>query len=72
MNDPTPLGKSVDLQMMVYSDQTGDNTTRRFCTIFIIFVKLYLITWISKKQLTVESALFGSKLFSTKHRVEKI
>ena len=46
MNDPTPLGKSVDLWMMADSDHAGENTTRPSCTGFIIFVKLDLITWI--------------------------
>ena len=70
MNDPTPLGKSVYLWMMANSDQTGDNTTRRSRTSSIIFVKLALIIWISKKQPTVESAVFGAKLFIMKRKVE--
>ena len=42
-NTPMPLGKSVDLQMMVDSDHAGDNTPRRSCTGFMIFVNLDLV-----------------------------
>ena len=53
-NAPTHLGKSVDLHMMVDIDHPVDNTTRRSRTGFMIFVNLYLITWISKKHPTAE------------------
>ena len=42
-NAITPLGKSVDLRMMVDSDHSGDKTTRRSCTGFMIFSNLDLI-----------------------------
>ena len=57
---------------MVNSDNAGDKTTRRFRTDFIIFVNLDLVQWISKKQPTVESAVFGAELLAMKHGVEKL
>ena len=72
LNAPTPLGKSVDLQMMAESDHSGNNTNRCSHTGFMIYVNLVLITWLSKKQWTAELAVFGDECFSMKHRVETI
>ena len=69
LNAPMPLGKSVDLQMIDDSDHAGENTTRRSCTGFMIFVNMDSITCLSKKQTTVRSAVFGSDFFAMKHRV---
>ena len=57
LNAPMPLGKSVDLRIMVDSDHPGVNTTSQSCTGFTIFVNLALITQLLKKQPTVESAV---------------
>ena len=54
-----PLGKSVDLWVKLDSDHAGDNTTRRSHTGFMIIVNMDLISWLSKKQPTVESAVLG-------------
>ena len=72
LNYPTPLGNRVDLRMMVDIEHTGDNTTRRSRTGFMIFVNLDLIQLISKKQPTVESAVFRSEFVAMNHRVETI
>ena len=58
LNAHTPLGKSVDMWIMVYSDHAGNKTTRRSHTGFITFVNLDLVQRISKKQPTVESTAF--------------
>jgi hypothetical protein len=36
-NMPKPLGKEVDIQMMVDNDHTGGKQTRCFCTGFLIY-----------------------------------
>ena len=37
---PMPLGKDVDLQMMVDSDHSGDKRIRQFWTDFLIFCNM--------------------------------
>jgi hypothetical protein len=53
MNAPPPLGKNVDLRMMVNSDHTGDKTTRQLRTGFLNFLNMLLINWLSQKQPTI-------------------
>ena len=71
-NAPTSLGNSVDLRMMVYSDHVGYKTTRCSRTVFMIFVNLALIAWLSKKQPNLESAVFVSESVARKHGVETL
>jgi hypothetical protein len=52
-NMPKPLGKEVDIQMMVDSDHAGDKQTGRSRTGFLIYCNMALIIWHSKKQLTM-------------------
>ncbi len=46
---PEPLGKDVDLRMMVDSDHAGDKETQRSRTGFLIFCNNAIIDWLSKK-----------------------
>ena len=71
-NAPDPLGKIVDLRIMVDSDHAGDKSTRRSRTGFMIFMKMYLINWLSKKQPTVETSVFGAEFVAMKHGVETL
>jgi hypothetical protein len=50
---PPPLGKLVDLCMMVDSDHAGEKSTQRSRTGFIIFCNLAPIIWLSKQQVTI-------------------
>jgi hypothetical protein len=50
---PPPLGKNVDLCMMVDSDHAGEKRTQRSHTGFIIFCNLAPIIWLSKQQATI-------------------
>jgi len=70
---PTPRclgGKEVDVRMFVDSDHTGDKLTRRSRTGFLIYVHTALIQWLSKKQSTVETSVFGAEFVAMKHGVE--
>ena len=69
---PPPLGKDVDLQMMVDSDHAGDKRIRQCRTGFLIFCNLALIDWVSKKQPTIETSVFGAKFIAMKHDTEKL
>ena len=46
--------------MMVDSYHAVEKPNSRSCTVFMIFLNIDLITRISKKQPTVESAMFGA------------
>ena len=69
---PTPLGKSVDLRIMVNRNHAGDKMARQSCTGFWILCNTALINCLSKKHPTMESAVFGAKFFSMKHGVETV
>ncbi len=69
---PLPLGKGVDLQMMVDSDHAGDRRIRQSRTGFLIFCNMALIDWVSKKQPTIETSVFGAKFVAMKHGIEKL
>ena len=57
---------------MVDSDHTGDETDRRSRTGYMIFFNMALIDWLSKKQATVEKAVFGSEFVAMTHGVETL
>jgi hypothetical protein len=69
---PPPLGKDVDLRMMVDSDHAGDKRTQRSHTVFIIFFNLAPVVWLSKQQPTIESSVFGAEFVANKHGFETL
>jgi hypothetical protein len=58
-NMPPPLGKDVDLCMMVDSGHVGDKRTRRSRTGLIIICNLAPIIWLSKQQATIETSVLN-------------
>ena len=71
-NAPDPRGKSVDLRMWVDSDHSGDKITRQSRTGYFIFLNTTLIDWLSKKQATIESSVFGAEFIAMKTGVEAL
>ena len=69
---PPLLGEDVDLRMMVDSDHAGDKWIRRSRTGFLIFCNMALIDWVSKKQPTIETSVFGAKFVVMKHGTKKL
>ncbi len=69
---PPPLGKDVDLCMMVDSDHAAEKRTQRSRTGFIIFCKLAPIIWLSKQQGTIETSVFGAEFVAMKHGIEML
>jgi hypothetical protein len=69
---PKPHGKYTDLRMFVDSNHAADKTTRRSITGFLIFCNMALINWVSKKQPTIETSVFGAEFVAMKHGVEKL
>jgi hypothetical protein len=72
MNALPPLGKEVDLCMMVDRNHAGDKLTRRSQTGFLIFLNMLLINWLSQKQPMVESSVFGAEFVAVKLGVETL
>ncbi len=69
---PPPLGKDVDLRMMVDSDHAGDKGTRRSRTGFIVFCNLAPVIWLSKQQATIETSVFGAEFVAMKHGIKTL
>jgi hypothetical protein len=72
LNMPPPLGKGVDLRMMVHSDHAGEKRTRCSRTGFTIFCNLAPIIWLSKQQATIETSVFGAEFVAMKHGIETL
>ena len=60
-NAPKPLGKEVDLRLFCDFDHVGDGKTRRYRNGFFIFLNMAPIVWLSKKQPTIETRVFGTE-----------
>ena len=69
---PKPLGKDVDIRLYVDSDHANDKLTRRSRTGFFIFLNSALIMWLSKKQSTIETSVFGAEFVAMKHGIETL
>ena len=54
------------------SDHAGDKADRRSRTGFMIYLNMAMINWFSKKQTTVETAVFGSEFVALKTAVEAL
>jgi hypothetical protein len=68
-NMAKPLGREVDIRMMVYSDHTGDKQTQRSRTGFLIYCNMALIIWL---QPTIETSVFGTEFVAMKHGIETL
>jgi hypothetical protein len=69
---PPPLGKNIDLCMMVDSDHAGEKKTRHSHTGFIIFCNLVPFIWLSKQQATIETSVFSAEFVAMKHGIEML
>jgi hypothetical protein len=69
---PEPLGNDIDVRMMCDSDHTGEQRTRHSRTGFLILCNMTLIDWVSKRQPTIETSVFGADFVAMKHGIEKL
>ena len=72
MNAPEPRDKDADLRLMVDSDHAGDKVRRQSRTGYYIFLNSALIAWISRRQPTIKTSVFGAEFVAMKHVVEKL
>ena len=54
------------------SDHATDETTRRSRTGYFIYVNSALVNWISKKQATIETSVFGADFVAMKQGMEAV
>jgi hypothetical protein len=71
-NAPAALGKEVDIRLYVDSSHADDRSTRRSRTGFFVYINNALITWVSKKQATIETSVFGAEFVAMKHGIENV
>ena len=62
----------VQLRMYIDSDHAGDKQTRRSGTGMMIFCNTAMIEWVSKKQVTIESSVFGAEFVAMKFGIKKL
>lgn len=71
-NAPEALGMPVDLRLYVDSDHAGEKLTRRSRTGWLIFMQNALINFLSKRQSTVETSVFGAEFCAMKSGIEAL
>ena len=69
---PEPRGKDIDLRLFVDSDHAGDKRTRRSRTGYFIYLNSAPIAWMSKKQATIETSVFGAEFVAMKQGMEAL
>ena len=69
---PPPLGKCVEIRLYVDSSHADDQRTRRSRSGMFIFLNSALIDWMSKKQSTIETSVFGAEFVAMKIGMEKV
>ena len=69
-NAPEPRGKPIILRAFVDSDHANDKIRRRSQTGFCFFINMACIIWYTKRQATVESAVFGAEFVAMKQAME--
>jgi hypothetical protein len=69
-NYPVTREKEIDIRLFVDSDHAGEHFTRRSRTGFVIYMNMAPIMWLSKRQPTVESSVFGAKCVAMKNGIE--
>ena len=71
-NAHEPLYSFVVLRAMIDSDHDGDKTNRRSRNGYFIWLNQLLIGWISKRQPTIESAVFGAEFVALKNVMKSL
>jgi hypothetical protein len=57
---------------MVDSDHARDKLTQRSRTGFLIYCNMALLIWLSKRQPTIETSVFGTKFVAMKHGIKTL
>ena len=71
-NAPEARGKEVDICLYVDSDHANNKLTQRSRTGYFVFLNMAPIMWLSKKQATIETSVFGAEFVAMKHGMEAV
>ena len=71
-NMPEPRGKEVDIRLFVDSSHADDKLHRRSRTGYLIYLNMSLVAWLSKKQATIETSVFGAEFVAMKIGIEAL
>ena len=71
-NAPEPRYKEVDLRIFVDSDHSEDKLTIISRTRYITFLNNAPIAWLSKKQASIETSVFGAEFVAMKIGMETL
>ena len=69
-NAPEARGKDVDIVLYVDASHADDKKTRRSRSGYFLYVNMAPVAWLSKKQATVETSVFGAEFVAMKLGVE--
>ena len=58
---PEARGMGFTMRAKVDADHAGDSITRRSRTGYLVYLNSSLVYWLSKKQISAKSSLFGSE-----------
>ena len=58
--------------MFIDSDHATDETTRRSRTGYFIYMNSALVNWLSKKQATIETSVFGAEFVAMNQGIESM
>ena len=72
MDAPPTRGKVVDLRLFVDSSHADNKTKQQSQSGNFIFMNVAPIAWLSKKQATIETSVFGAKFVAMKIGIEAI
>ena len=63
---PIPRGFGFAMRAYVDVNQAGDSITCRYLTVFLVYLNMAPVYWMSKNQTSVETSSFGSEFIATK------
>ena len=63
---PMPRRFGFVMRAYVDADHAGDSITRRYLTVFLVYLNMAPVYWMSKKQTSVDTSSFGSEFIATK------
>jgi hypothetical protein len=78
MEEPIPIdapkarGKVTDMRLFCDADFAGDKKTRRSRTGYILYINNAPVSWLSKRQTTVETSVFGAEFVAMKIGTEVV
>src|SRR5687767_181619 len=69
---PEPLGSLCTITTYVDADHARDQVTRRSVTGIVMLLNNTPVSWLSKRQKTVESSTYGSEMVASRIAIEQI